>query len=1168
MHTSAQVSSDSQPESVFHIIHREKGTSNYSFHKLSDPCPPFGMQRYPPHHFIARLREFPPSLSDTLIVSCTASGDVGLITRSEAPLSRDLPADKITNTYTMTTMADDSRRAQLPVSEEMMDTSPIGMALDLSSKDKVPKPIPSDEMDESPTPLPALTLLNHEGVLCVWWVVYNDSIRQKTAYPGLVAAGGVQSAPATAQSQPSVSPFASAASPSPQPSAFGATFSKPSAPAFGASSFSTPASMGAFGGPSALGANKSPWGSQAAGSNSLQTGGAAFGKPAFGAASTPVSKPVFGSSTPFGAVTGGSAFGAAGGLGNRSSPWGSAGASQTSTADAAKPVNPFGGTNAAAASPFANLGGGTSNAIASPFGSLGTNSAATASPFASLGQQSKPGQSPFTSLGQPTGTPSASFGMSTEPMFGSMATIDSGVGGSTLGSGQSLFGTPAVKSTPAQPATSVFGATVAAVPQSQEASMGDAEDPTSNNQAQPAPSAKPQSLFGLGSGGFQLGSTFKDTAKDTPGSDGDEPTPAKPSGSSFFGSGFDNALSDAKTAAPATPIKREPVMEEEPKLDDVSTTPASPPKAPAPPLAGGFVEGPMEPAPFFPPTKPAEPSKAKDASPPPESPSSASLPQSPKSPKVEQHSEDEEDIPALAGSPAIPVEVPESSSPLSPAADNEKGLVEGDAPLPPDPSSVKKPAWFNEPAPGAETHNVAPAPAPPTQPKASWSFLAPSKPQEKVESPSPPRSPARSPFAMSNTPAGFPKAPISFAPPTATAQSSPRSPSPVRSASTPAGRPLAVPPAKPISRPMSRPPPAPPSQPEVADLSDDEDERIREELASPVQPTKKLEPFIAHQDYAGTVKKDDIAGQIERLYRDMNSMLDTLGLNARALAAFIAGHSEGYDRERTRDDLDDDEDWCLVEIEDLSLIQADLERSLDDGRVSDLPSKLSDLSVLQRQTSRLRSRTMDLRRTLDAARDPSKLAALKAAPLSPDQSAQQAELRALFTAFTTRLAEAEDRVSLLKAKLASLPGRSGARPAQPTVEAVTTTILKMTAMIETKSADLDVLEAQVRRLRGASLESGMAALALGEAESREASPFVTPGSGRRGTYGLFYTPESSFRGSPARLGAVVNGGRLPRVVGVEEIERVNAMAAKRKAVFGRLREAVAKRGVRVTMGYE
>ena len=65
--------------------------------------------------------------------------------------------------------------------------------------------------------------------------------------------------------------------------------------------------------------------------------------------------------------------------------------------------------------------------------------------------------------------------------------------------------------------------------------------------------------------------------------------------------------------------------------------------------------------------------------------------------------------------------------------------------------------------------------------------------------------------------------------------------------------------------------------PDAGELSDEEDVRVRELLASEVEPSMDLEPFIAHQDYVGRVNKLGIAGQIEKVFRDINSMIDTDG---------------------------------------------------------------------------------------------------------------------------------------------------------------------------------------------------------------------------------------------------------------------------------------------------
>jgi nucleoporin NUP159 len=109
----------------------------------------------------------------------------------------------------------------------------------------------------------------------------------------------------------------------------------------------------------------------------------------------------------------------------------------------------------------------------------------------------------------------------------------------------------------------------------------------------------------------------------------------------------------------------------------------------------------------------------------------------------------------------------------------------------------------------------------------------------------------------------------------------------------------------------------------------------------------------------GNVTKPGIPGEIERVYRDINSMIDTLGLNARSLHAFIKGHNELYkDGGRTRDDLEHEDDWTLLEIDDLVVIEKELEEQLDQGRVHDPEKLLEECALLRKDL--LKSKLMPL----------------------------------------------------------------------------------------------------------------------------------------------------------------------------------------------------------------
>lgn len=1157
--------SGGETDSTYHIAHRlDKGSTAFGFQKfIVDPCPAFNSARGPASHFVTRLTAWPPDLEDTLILASTSAIEVGMLTRSKKPLSKDVDPAKITNTYTTTGFVADSSRANLPMSfqDSMSDTSPIGLALDLSATEKVFRPIPTDsEVDETPTPLPALMLLNQEGLLCSWWVVYNDSIRQRTAYPALVNSG-VTSQPQRkeslstptfsqqqpTQSQPPGSAFGGAGQQS--GSAFG-TASTPSAFGGGSkSAFGTPNTPGAFGGASALGQRASPW------TSGGQTGGAAFGQAGGGG----FGKPAFGSSTP---------VGAGGGMGmNKPSVWGSQpqASPQTGGATFGAPSTLF-GAGATGAGGLGGLGqqkqdenkpsGFSSFSSGNAFGNLGGGGNKNASPL-----------SPFASAGQ------KQPGMSAEPSFGSTVTLTSTTPGASFGQGSnfaaSSFGTPA------QPQSSIFGKPALSQAESREETM---------DEDKPAETAKANPF-----GGFKLGSTFK---ADTSAKD-DQSKP-ETTGKSLFGSGFGAALGQAANQ-PTTPIKQEPGANE-PRLQDIpSTTPASPPKknlgdAPLPPdpttaaaraaQKKANEEAPLPPDPTTAAAQAAQ-KKANEASP---FPIEIAAPETKKAESVGSA--------PIAGSPPIDLgDRSQFSAPASSAAGDE-----ADQPLPSEDGEL----WEDDHVEGDEGAEAADK----TQGASDFqSRITPASPK-RAEQQQPESTTPATTKPLSHTPAGFPKAPYTFAPPSRS-QESPRSPSPTRAVTSPLQRPtlspsragptqppITVPPQKPIQRQHLQPQPPPP-QPQ--DLEDEEAVRIQDILASDVEPTTSLASFIAHQDYTGRSAKPGIGGQIERVFRDVNSMIDTLGLNARSLRAFVEGHTDlRHDSPREKSDLENEESWTLEEVEDLAALQRDLQNELEDGKVDDVPEKLKDVKEDEKELTRLRAKTVELRKHIARHADPEQRAAQHAAPLSMETQTQQMELRQGVARVQKLMQEVEESMSLLRADLASLPSTSGKEKAAPTVEAVSNTILKMTAMVEQKSGDVDVLEAQIKRLpkglRGLNLSddyeddlvSALQGNHLLNGRASSASPYATPPSSRGrmaangdplGMSGMLGSRSStSMRRSVmflpeagSSLRQSVGGSARKKMADVrpEEVERWHAKVGRRRKVLDALRDGVEKRGRRV-----
>ena len=186
---------------------------------------------------------------------------------------------------------------------------------------------------------------------------------------------------------------------------------------------------------------------------------------------------------------------------------------------------------------------------------------------------------------------------------------------------------------------------------------------------------------------------------------------------------------------------------------------------------------------------------------------------------------------------------------------------------------------------------------------------------------------------------------------------------------------------------------------------------------------------------------------------------------------------------------------------------------------------------------------------------------------------QQYDIRRGYTSFQKLLGEAEESISLLKAKLASHHSSNGevrGRPT-PTVEAVMKTVQKMTSMAEQKSGDVDVLENQMRKLRMSSTDS---------LDGRASSPFATPPSTRSkpprtpasSTHSLFYTPDSkrnSTRGLNSSTASSTGFSRsvTPRKhlgdIAPEDMRRATNKMDRRRQVSRKLRDALINAGPRV-----
>lgn len=1212
-HTPSSSDGGMIPETSYHLITRQtKPQTSLVFQKLPDPCPPFGLHRSPAFQFMQRLRDFPPNLQDAIVVASTASVDIGLVSRSMIPLTNDAPAEKVTNVFTTTAMADDSRRAQMSMSKDLTDTSPIGVCFDLSGKDKVLRPLPKEEFDASQGPLPALMILNNEGVLSSWWIVYAESVRQGTTYPGLVAAGGPQ-AQQKPQTERQASPFASAGT-QVAPTFGQSNFGKPSTPAAGfGSAFSKPATSG-FGSTASpiasVGKSQSPFGAPTITAATSQSGGSTFGQPSFGS-STPMGG-VMGGTGRSAISTGGAAFGTAGGFGNRGSVWGT----------------PSSGTAAASGSVFGQPGFGGANK--SPFGApstgnaFGSNTPTTATTpgpagFASFAAKTSgfmtaaptsPAESPF---GKATQGASLSSGMDTDTSFGATPKKDAETPKSIFGDGDSTFtlGTtfkandPSTNEAPKSEGNAFksmfdggFGSALGeaqketAFPQTKDADMDEEDDIAPAQSAQPAPVQKvattPIAQPALPKFQFPNVSPSAGGLSGTPAQAKNSPAAvhsSQPSSSTF---GKPTPITTTPKDTPKKPeqpvrpsVEISPKIKEEPHSDDDNISPLNEEEA-APPVGYGT---PRTPSPVV--------AKTPDDPVPPESTSKTSF--APGDSSNSSKSSEEAPLPSdflPAKSKLKEVEPPaeHAALPVDESEDNDEDAdAEGD--------DDEEEEGLDDEGSGVDVaQEISPSTDPTQSPKITpgSSFGGPldkspvgglfsrvSRPQDGKA--------GRTLFGeIGNTSAPH------FSPPSKT-QESPRSPSPVRP--MPTGDSLRPDNSRSISAPgpfkalanrkntlnqlavPSKPQPsaeeirkqereriaaqkAKQAAEEEQDLSDREDERVREELETEVEGTKTLDPFLAHQDYTGAVDKPGIPGQIEKVYRDINSMVDTLGLNARSLTAFVKGHTELRKQpNRSREDLEDD-DWCLIEIGDLNTVEDELKQKLEAGQIQDVPKKLNECRDLRKGVASLRAKGGDVTKAVETKSDPEVAESARTAPLRLEQATQQHELRKQLMRFQKLLAETEENITILRAKLASCEtSNANGRPLQkPTVEAVTNTIKKMTSMVEKKSGDIDVLETQMRHLRFSS-----AALSQ---SSREGSPF-TPLPSTSPKRKLFPRSGGSTlaNGNNHTPGRSTNGPGTPRKaiqdVTPEEVQRHREKAQRRQEVNMIMKEAFSKTGPRI-----
>ncbi|RCI14620.1 hypothetical protein L249_6372 [Ophiocordyceps polyrhachis-furcata BCC 54312] len=1167
IHTTTNLS---PPSSIYNIITREPPAA-FVFQKMSDPVEPFNLDKAP-YHSILRLREFPPDIQDLLIVASTASTDIGLLSRSRAPLAGNRDPNPITGVFTTTELLDDNKRPILPMTDSMDGSTPVGVTLDLSSRDKVCKPIPSDEeLEESPGPLPGLWVLTHEGLLCAWWVVYTESIKKRTTFPGLAATEGIAVTPSNQAVQTAPSSLFSSSGQG-APSAFGSTAA--AGPAFGASS--------------QLGQKPSPWGS-AAPMASPSTGTPVFGSNSFGAPAA--SGSTFGKPSAIG-------FGKSTQLGMRESPWAKEGSA----------ASPFGSSG------FASFANSTNNQTTASPSSGGFASFAKESGFGAVAANNSSGSSVF-------GSGSKLHGSSVFGNAGGSSFLPPKPAGSVFGSSpfklESSFKADQSQKESNQkpsgaPGTSMFGSTFGSaliddgantaltpVPKDEVMDTGEAPEQTPqaapssapfsklNRESSTTPTSSPApARFGLSSSPAPGTMLFGQPTKlsGSGGLFGSGSQSPKPSGfPGIFGAPKENPKASVEPEAqkikieeaeeslpPDVSSKTNLSLGESTSTEATSSVPKEPLQTSA---AGSTAEAAPLPPDFLTPKKTATTLEHN------------SVPSNGAVDEVKQ-SEDADDAP-------LPPDFLKSSKPqaqtASPIPDFPNEAASKSSPQ--EPSAVSLGPDADEASSDFEDDNASEGSGVDVA-----EDLSPSGGERTPTMGFTPHSSFGGRAAEGSTPAAdragqaqrrtlfgeIGRNAPTFLPPSAT---SPRSPSPMRSSvpqrmwPSEAARSVSAPNvasqvlgfgkslgASTVSKEtmakaeqsfiqQNRKIKARQEEEEAQPLVDEDDDELQKVLASEVEGKLDLDEFIAYSNVAPP-GKDSIPSQVEAVYRDINSMIDTLGLNARSVTAFLKGHTEGAkEGGRSKADLEMPDDWVLCEVPELgAILDKELYEDLEDGRVQDLDDKLDACHEMTRDMQRLRAKQEDLRRVMVARLDPDQVEVARALPLSAEQAAQQNELRRQIGVFGKLLAQAEETLTLLKTRIASASGSSAKGfNSMPTVEAVMRTITKLTSMAEKQSGDVDVLETQMRKM------------GLGTS-SREASPMVTPQS----KIAAASTPTHRFRHSLSGSVSVGSAGARatpPRKklsgFSKDELEDLKEERARRRAVLDRLRKCIETKGVQV-----
>ncbi|KAI5308456.1 hypothetical protein KEM55_005647 [Ascosphaera atra] len=290
-------------------------------------------------------------------------------------------------------------------------------------------------------------------------------------------------------------------------------------------------------------------------------------------------------------------------------------------------------------------------------------------------------------------------------------------------------------------------------------------------------------------------------------------------------------------------------------------------------------------------------------------------------------------------------------------------------------------------------------------------------------------------------------------------------------------------------------------------------------------------------------------------------MIDTLGINARSLASYLL-YQEVEKDESNEEWLDTLRSERASDLLDGPLLLSDVDKlqegidalyeQLREGQKGELKGILADIQqLLGKDLVQLRGQCSNLRRVIDVHTD---AVAIASAPLSPEQTTLQQDLRKSFTGLQSKIANLESDLFMLRAKIAdSTPaGTSGSRGrrqmGRPSVSAVESTIATIQRMAKEKSASIDMLEAQFRKL----------GLDVGSRDREDTPAHEIPD---KKEMEVFHTMPGMLSGTRRHLRAGWAGSASGVLAAIpdEELQRFKERAALRKKGMGFIRKAMDQR---------